>query len=286
MVKRLTFGFFLLSFLTAGFFLASQQPLQAATSKDKKAEVTKEEADSDEALEEESGDEAEVKEEDLPDFYLAQAKGEVFVVHKGNKKKADPPQQVEADDKIVTGKDGKAFLQFKSGGTLEVGPKSEVKVSKLEINSKAFKVRFQIAIGKMKTVLKKLTQASSSFEIEAGGVVAGVRGTTFEVDYNKAKNEVATKTYEGSVFTRVGGKENIVEKGFALVVGKGGNPVLSALGGSDVADFVEFLEAADDLEKQKEIILKHLQKKIIDDITKKALGDHGNPVDKALQFRF
>src|SRR6185369_16735648 len=286
MVKRLAFGFFLFSFLTAGFFLASQQMVQAADSKDKKVQAAKEKVDSDEALEEEGGDGAEPKKADLPPLYLAEVKGEVFVVHKGDKKKADPPQKVEADDRIVTGKDGKAYLQFQEGGTMEVGPQSDVKISKLDITPKTFKARFLIAVGKMKTVLKKLKKTSSSFEIEAGGVVSGVRGTTFEVDYDKAKNEVATKTYEGSVFTKVGGKEKIVEKGFAQVVGKGGVPVLSALTGSDVSDFVEFLDASNDLEKQKEIIIKHLQKKLIDDITKKALGDHGDPVQKALQFHF
>jgi len=212
------------------------------------------------------------KKVDLPPLYLAQVEGEVYLVHDGDKKKADPPQKVEADDQILTGKDSKAFLQFESGGTIEVGPNSDMKVRELNISSNSFTARFLMAFGKMKTTIHKLTESKSTFEIESGGVVAGVRGTVFEVGYDKDKQEQSTKTYEGTVYTRVDGKEQLVQKGFGLVIGSGGRTVLGPLGASDIADFVDFLNASDKLEAAKQILLKKLQERILNEAVNGILG--------------
>jgi hypothetical protein len=221
---------------------------------------------------------------ETPPLFLAEIKNEVYVIHNGNKAKADPPQELVASDRIVTGKDGKAYLEFQSGGTVEIGSQGDVKISQLDINPKSFKAKFLMAVGKMKTILHKLTSASSSFEIEAGGVVSGVRGTTFEVDYDKDKSLVATKTFEGSVFTRSHGKEQTVEKGFGLVIGKSGSPVLTALGEGDLADFATFIDASTDLEKRKEIIIKQLIKKTLENQLKDKAQAPKSPLD--LQFHF
>jgi|GEM_PF-2025709 len=226
------------------------------------------------------------KKVDIPPLFLAEVKGEVFLVHQGDKKKADPPQKVEQDDRIITGNDGKAYLEFASGGTVEIGPKSDVAVNSLHITENTFKAKFRIAFGKMKTIIHKMATSSSSFEVEAGGVVAGVRGTTFEVAYDKDKNQASAKTYDGTVYTQVNGKETLVEKGFGLVVGRGGVPVLGALTGSDVADFVDFLSASDKLEKAKDIILKKLEQRLLDEVAKRVLGGAGKDVGKILQFHF
>jgi hypothetical protein len=227
-----------------------------------------------------------VKKVDLPPLFLAEVKGEVYLVHGGDKKKADPPQKVETDDRIVTGKDSKAYLEFQSGGTIEVGAESDMKISQLEVKPDSFKARFLMAFGKMKTMIHKLAASSSVFEVEAGGVVSGVRGTTFEVGYDQAKKEEATKTYDGTVYTRVNGKEQLVEKGSSMVVGKSGVPVLGVLGASDVADFVSFLDASDKLEAVKQILLKKLEQRLLDEVAKKLLGNAGKGVGNILQFHF
>lgn len=226
------------------------------------------------------------KKANLPPLYMAEVKGEVFLFHKGDKKKADAPQKVEADDRVLTGENSKAYLQFESGGTIEIGPQSDVKVSKLNISQETFKARFLVAFGKMKTAIHKLTNSTSSFEVEAGGVVAGVRGTTFEVSYDKDKKQASTKTYDGTVATLVNGKETLVEKGMGFVVGKGGSPVLAALGAGDVADFVQFLDAKDKLDAAKDILLKKLEQRLLEEAAKKLLGDKGNDLIKHLPFHF
>ena len=226
------------------------------------------------------------KKVDMPPLFLAEVKGDVYLVHGGDKKKADPPQKVEEDDRILTGDNAKAYLEFASGGTVEIGPKSEVKVSQLKINESSFKAKFLVAVGKMKTVIHKLTSSSSSFEVEAGGVVSGVRGTTFEVDYNRDRKEASTKTYDGTVYTLANGKETLVRKGFSAVVGSNGVPVLGPLSGSDVADFVDFLSASDKLEKAKEILLKKLEQRLLDEVAKRVLGKTANGLGNVIHLPF
>jgi hypothetical protein len=201
----------------------------------------------------------------------------VTLVQKGSRKKAEPPQAVSKDDRVVTGKDGFAYLKFKSGGTIELGPKSDVTVKQLKVDPKTFQAKFKMATGRMRTLLKKLTGAKSSFEIEAGGVVCGVRGTTFEVDYDKDKKTVATKTYEGSVFARVKGKETLVDKGFGFLVGDKGDPVLGALSSQEMKDALEFIKISDDLDKRKDMFEKKLKQSLIGTLME------GGGVEKSLE---
>ncbi|HVZ80944.1 MAG TPA: FecR family protein [bacterium] len=222
----------------------------------------------------------------LPPLYVAKVDGEAYLVHKGDKKKPDVPQKVEKDDEIITGKDGTVYLQFKDGGTMEIGPSSDIQIKDLDIHGTDFKAKFSMLFGKLRTIIHKLETSSSSFEVEAGGVVTGVRGTTFEVDYDKEKDVHTTKTYDGTVFTRANGKEEDVHKGFSLVVGHGIAPALGPLGAGDIADFVAFLDASDKLEAAKQILLKKLEERLINEALHQILGggkkDHGI----GLQFGF
>jgi hypothetical protein len=132
-----------------------------------------------------------------------------------------------------------------------------------------------MAFGKLKTIIHKLATSNSSFEIESGGVVTGVRGTTFEVDYDKDKDLHTTKTYDGTVFSRANGKETDVKKGFSLISGHGITPSLGPLGAGDVANFVEFLDASDKLDAAKNILLKKLEERLLNEAAKKILGGNG-----------
>jgi hypothetical protein len=199
-------------------------------------------------------------------LFLAQVKNNVTIVHAGKKLKAQPPQVLVAADRVVTGKDAKAYLQFENGALVEVGPDSDVKVSRLDITPKDFKARFLLAWGKLKAKVKKLASSQSAFEIEAGGVVTGVRGTIFGVDYDKATGQVSAKTFEGSVFSLVGGKEQIVNKGFSMLVGKTGIPVLGSLTPGDISSFKDFSSVSDLLNKKKDELLKKLEGKALDKI--------------------
>ena len=212
----------------------------------------------------------------LPPLFLAEVKGEVTLLHAGSKKKVDPPQKLDAGDEIVTGKDATAYLELESGGVIEIAPNSDMKIKDLNINPDSFMARFQMAFGRFKATIHKLTLAHSVFEIEAGGVVTGIRGTVFEVDYDQQKKVETTKTFEGTVYTQVNGKENLVEKGFSLAVAANGVPVVGTLSSSDVSDFIDFVNASDKLEKAKEILLKKLEDRLLHDLTNGILGDDGH----------
>src|SRR5665213_1678978 len=66
-------------------------------------------------------------------FFVAQVKNKVYVVHLGKQHKPNPPEALAENDWIQTGADSKAYLEFQNGGIVEVGPNSNIKVSQLDI---------------------------------------------------------------------------------------------------------------------------------------------------------
>lgn len=214
-------------------------------------------------------------------LFLAQAKGQVLVVHNGSQHKANPPEPLEKSDEIKTGKDGKGYLEFQNGGIVEVGPNSDATVSQLDTGGKDFKARFLLAWGWLKAKVQKLTTSSSSFEVDAGGVVAGVRGTVFGVNYDKDTKKVEAQTYEGSIFTKLGSnKEEVINKGYALAIEKAGvPPVKSPLTGQQMNSFKDFVDVSGQLEQKKQELLNQMHQKVMEklpvpDDLKNTIGQH------------
>lgn len=212
-------------------------------------------------------------------LFVAKAQGEVMVVHGGSQHPANPPEPLAENDEIKTGDDGKAYLEFQNGGVVEVDPDSDTSVKQLDTNGDDFKARFTLLLGKLKAKVMKLTTAKSVFEIEAGGVVAGVRGTVFGVDYDRAQNQVNAQTYEGSIFARSGGKEETVDKGFFLTMNKAGIPVRSPLTGRQVGSFKDFVDVSGLLEQKKREMLQDMHNRImqklpVPDALKNTIGQH------------
>jgi hypothetical protein len=225
-----------------------------------------------------------------PELYLAEKKGDVRVATKEDKGKGpkavrEVPFALGVNDRIVTGDKSRAYLQFRDGGSVEIGPKSDVAVSELK-SGKDFKARFQLFAGKFKAIVRKLATPSSKFEVEAGGVVAGVRGTRFEVQNDPDTKTVLAQTYEGEIFTRVGSQIQPVKAGLSLAYGQKGEPLAGKVGLDDLKEFSDFVLVADDLEKRKQMLLQQLQKRILkpaeDKLKEKAL-DEGR---KALKLPF
>ncbi len=227
----------------------------------------------------------------LPPFYLAEVKGKVHLVtwdaekKQAVRKKAKAPCAVRANDRIVTDKKSRAYFQFKDGGTVEVGPESDLFVREIDVTPKTMRARFLLEVGRMKATVKKLTGARSAFEVEAGGVVAGVRGTTFGVEYDPEEKKTVTKTYEGMIYALSGGKENLVKEGFSLAL-SGNTSLAGKLGSEELGDFAEFLTAAGGLEKKKELLLKQLEKQLLKKVTGGLVGKGAEEGKKALRFGF
>jgi len=196
-------------------------------------------------------------------FFVAQVKNKVYVVHLGKQHKPNPPEALAENDWIQTGADSKAYLEFQNGGIVEVGPNSNIKVSQLDITPTDFRARFLLAVGEFKAKVAKLTTASSVFEVEAGGVVCGVRGTVFGVNYDKTQNAVSAQTFEGAIFTRSGGKEALVEKGYGMAVGKAGAPSISALTQGQVQSFEQFNNVVGLLEQKKQEMMNDMKNRAL-----------------------
>ncbi len=148
-------------------------------------------------------------------FTKVQGKVQVLVPNHKKPKKAQKDLVVTQGDRIVTQADSSAVLRLFDGSELRVDPQTEFVLSEMKKPSDEDKnFKFSLFVGKLAAVVKKLTSASSSFEIEAGGVVCGVRGTQFEMGYNPHKNSVSLNVMEGSVWARSnGGAEHVFRAG-------------------------------------------------------------------------
>jgi hypothetical protein len=216
-----------------------------------------------------------------PQLFVAQVKGDVSVLKGVKPHPANPPEPLAQNDRVMTGADSTAYLEFQNGGIVEVGANSDVTVKQLEITPQDFKARFLLALGRFRAKVKKLTSSSSAFEVEAGGVVAGVRGTVFGVDYDQARQQVNAQTYEGSIFTRSGGKEEIVDKGYSMAVEKTGLSVKSPLTGRQMNSFRDFVDVSGQLEEKKQQLLQQMHDQLMDKMPD-PVKQHEDDLNKAL----
>ena len=142
-------------------------------------------------------------------FTQVQGKVQVLVPNRKKPKKAQKDLVVTQGDRIMTQEDSSAVLRLFDGSELKVDSKTEFVLSEMQKPSdEDKKFKFSLFIGKLAAVVKKLTSASSSFEIEAGGVVCGVRGTKFSMNCDGKHNpQVQLHVFEGIVYT-IDGKGN------------------------------------------------------------------------------
>lgn len=219
-------------------------------------------------------------------LFVAQVKPRAMVIHKGKSHEAKPPEILYEGDWIQTGPKDKAYLEFQNGGVVEVGPNSRVQVKTLEITPKDFKARFLLALGRFKAKVMKLTTASSTFEVQAGGVVAGVRGTVFGVDYDPANDQVSAQTYEGTIFTRSNGRMETVDKGYGAVVDHTGAPSVSQLTHGQIQSFEQFDDVAGLLQQKKQEMLDDMKSQALQKIPQ-VVPDQGaiqNAIGQKLGF--
>jgi hypothetical protein len=109
-------------------------------------------------------------------------------------------------------------------GSVEVRQTGKRTLSRLNKGEKDKNLRFRLWMGKVRAKVRKLTSPRSSFEIEAGGVVCGVRGTEFTVDYDPATKTLRLEVHEGSVQADSEGKTKTYQAGQKGEF-KGGQPI-------------------------------------------------------------
>lgn len=144
-------------------------------------------------------------------YILDHIQGKVQVLSKGTTaaEDAQEDQVVLAGDTIVTGPGAEVSLVLNSMTMVQVSENSRVTVDALSRKgSKGFLSRLKLVFGKVLSQVEKLASSHSTFEVEAGGVVCGVRGTAFEV--STEGSSIQDSTFEGKVEMRKGGRTQMV----------------------------------------------------------------------------
>jgi hypothetical protein len=134
------------------------------------------------------------------EYEVDDIKGNVLVLYDGetDPEPAEGDEVLEQGDELITKADSEATLTLNDITAIHVSEGTTVKISELQPNNTGgFLSRLELAGGKVLSEVEELDQAHSSFEVDAGGVVCGVRGTSFEV-LNQNGN-VQTNTFHGAV---------------------------------------------------------------------------------------
>ncbi len=143
--------------------------------------------------------------------------GNVQVLEENSKvwDSAQEGQVLETGDEIRVGDNSEATLTMQADTQVHLSANSDLKVGQIEPNTtNGFLSHLVVLAGVILSDVKKnLLESHSSFEIEANGMVCGVRGTAFEV--SNINGTVVTATHEGKVETINNGESHFVTEGSA-----------------------------------------------------------------------
>lgn len=148
-------------------------------------------------------------------YTLEDSTGEVLVLRAGQGKmvRLNEGETVAEGDEIRVGPEGVAVLFLDEDTVIHLGSQSGLKIGKLQSSENGgFVNRLQLLAGRILSEVKSLSRTRSSFEVESGGVVCGVRGTAFEVEM--VGEQVETSTYEGEVEVKAGDSIERVRAGY------------------------------------------------------------------------
>lgn len=107
-------------------------------------------------------------------------------------------ETLETGDTLITLAKSETTLSLNDVTAVHVSEGTTVKIAELETNStQGFISRLELAGGQVLSEVEKLDTSHSTFEVNAGGVVCGVRGTAFEVQ--NQGGQVETNTFHGAV---------------------------------------------------------------------------------------
>jgi hypothetical protein len=130
--------------------------------------------------------------------------------------------EVAESDTLVTEDASQVRVRLYDLSLVRLGASSRAQISKLSFDGSEKKtVSVKLVVGRLWASVSKLLSNDSTFEVQTGSAVAGVRGTEFAVLLRGADSEVTTA--EGSVNVRAAdGSERLIGAGFAATVGANG----------------------------------------------------------------
>ena len=160
--------------------------------------------------------------------------------------------RVEADSSVV--------LMLNDDTSVQLGAGAQLQVSSLEAQPRdGFLSRLKLLGGRILAQVQKLGESRSTFEVEAGGVVCGVRGTAFEMDLQG--DDLETRTPEGEVAVSSGGKTESVRAGYAFAFHRGLLRTRRRLDRSEMGRFAEWKKVRSHIREKRLKRLRDLRKK-------------------------
>ena len=116
---------------------------------------------------------------------VKQSSGSAFVERNAQQLKPAPGLQLEAGDKLVTGKDGRMSLTFVDNTRFAVGPNSRISVSQFQYDRTRQKGSFvtEVDRGSLAVVSGKIAKSDrDAMKVRTPNTLLGVRGTKFIVE--------------------------------------------------------------------------------------------------------
>lgn len=129
----------------------------------------------------------------LPTAFIASMSGKVqiWLNSDDNWSDAKTGLVLEEGDKIKTGSDSEAVLQWGNGHKLKVYALSIINIDQLSAKGTTEKTGLSIEEGKIFAKANKLKSDNSSFQVATPTAVAGVRGTQFLIDVTEGASTIA-----------------------------------------------------------------------------------------------
>lgn len=151
---------------------------------------------------------------------------------------------------VKTGKDGEAVISWGLGNVVRVYPLTEISVDKLSDDAGDTTSELKLGKGRAMAQVGKLKSNKSHFNIKTPTAVAGVRGTSFDMNISGGDDKLSVSVLEGAVSLEAGGVEIMLEAGFETIIAM--NEPFAAPAEIPIARLDELRSAATELKEISE----------------------------------
>jgi hypothetical protein len=155
---------------------------------------------------------------------LTSTEGEILVLKAGSNDwvKGSDGMVLDVVDKIKSGDNARAVVTFFDGSTIEIKPVTQIEIVEL-VKGKTKIIRLKQPLGDTISIVKKLADTASRYEIETPSAVAGVRGSSMLVSVG-VDGTTTVKNLAGKISVSAQGVEVIIPAGKGSTVQPGQPP--------------------------------------------------------------
>ncbi len=139
----------------------------------------------------------------------------------GSVRRAHTGAKAYQGETIIVRRASKATLQLFDESTLELMANSRLTLATLHAFKEEKNIFMRLGFGKALVKVRQLFSAHSSFEIEAGGVVCGVRGTEFTMECDQKTGWMRLNVLDGVVAASSGGVTQLCPAGHECIFQNG-----------------------------------------------------------------